>query len=67
MVVLFTIAFVVPNILTSVFLSDFSHLGLVWSAFQTNLQAHPTGWAIAQGTLAPLVQTLMYLGVPIVL
>ncbi|KZM19634.1 uncharacterized protein EKO05_0004232 [Ascochyta rabiei] len=64
--VLFTIAFVVPNILTSVFLSDFAHLGLVWKDFQTNLNAHPTGWAIAQGILAPLVQTLMYMGVPIV-
>tara|TARA_R110002003_G_scaffold186_3_gene14537 strand:+ start:15157 stop:17472 length:2316 start_codon:yes stop_codon:yes gene_type:complete len=65
-ITLFTIAFIVPNILTSVFLSDFSHLGLVWPAFQRNLQAHPTGWAIAQGILAPLVQTLMYMGVPIV-
>ena len=65
-IVLFTIAFIVPNLLTSVFLSDFSHLGSVWPAFQTNLVAHPTGWAIAQGILAPLVQTLMYLGVPIV-
>jgi hypothetical protein len=65
-IVLFTIAFIVPNILTSVFLSDFSHLGLVWPAFQTNLQAHPTGWAIAQGIVAPLVQTLMYMGVPVV-
>jgi hypothetical protein len=52
--------------LTSVFLSDFGHLGIVWPAFQTNLQAHPTGWAIAQGILAPTVQTLMYMGVPIV-
>jgi len=65
-IVLFTIAFIVPNILTSVFLSDFNHLAVVWPAFKTNLQAHPTGWAIAQGILAPLVQTLMYLGVPIV-
>jgi hypothetical protein len=65
-IVLFTIAFIVPNILTSVFLSDLGHLGLVWPNFQTNLQAHPTGWAIAQGILAPLVQTLMYLGVPVV-
>ena len=63
--VLFTIAFIVPNILTSVFLSDFSHLGLVWPSFQTNLAAHPTGWGIAQGVLAPLVQTLMYMGIPI--
>jgi hypothetical protein len=65
-IVLFTIAFIVPNILTSVFLSDLGHVGLVWSDFQTSLEAHPTGWAIAQGILAPLVQTLMYLGVPIV-
>jgi hypothetical protein len=49
-IVLFTIAFIVPNILTSVFLSDFNHLALVWPNFQTNLSAHPTGWAIAQGT-----------------
>ncbi|KAF1841867.1 DUF221-domain-containing protein [Cucurbitaria berberidis CBS 394.84] len=65
-IVLFTVAFVIPNLLTSVFLSDFSHLGLVWPKFNTNLQAHPTGWAVAQGILAPLVQTLMYMGVPIV-
>lgn len=64
--VLFTIAFIVPNILTSVFLSDFSHLGLVWPSFQQNLQAHPTGWGIAQGILAPLVQTLIYMGIPVV-
>lgn len=64
--VLITLAFIVPNILTSVFLSDFSHLGLVWPSFQTNLSAHPTGWGIAQGILAPLVQTLMYMLVPVI-
>jgi hypothetical protein len=63
--VLFTIAFILPNMLTSVFLSDFSHLGLVWPSFQSNLLAHPKGWGIAQGILAPLVQTLMYMAIPI--
>ena len=63
--VLFTIAFIIPNMLTSIFLSDFSHLGLVWKSFQTSLQAHPTGWGIAQGILAPLVQTLMYMVIPV--
>lgn len=63
--VLFTAAYIVPNILTSVFLSDFSHLGLVWPSFQGNLQAHPTGWGIAQGILAPTVQTLIYMGIPV--
>jgi hypothetical protein len=65
-IVLFTIAFIIPNILTSVFLSDFNHLAVVWPAFRTNLEANPTGWAIAQGVFAPLVQTLMYMGVPVV-
>jgi hypothetical protein len=64
--VLLTVAFIVPNILTSAFLSNFANLGLVWKDFQTNLNAHPTGWAIAQGVLAPLVQTLMYMGIPVV-
>jgi len=63
--VLFTIAYIVPNILTSVFLSDFAHLGLVWPSFQRNLQAHPTGWGIVQGILAPLIQTLIYMGLPV--
>ncbi|KAL5384138.1 hypothetical protein DPSP01_005612 [Paraphaeosphaeria sporulosa] len=63
--ILFTAAYIVPNIATSVFLSDFSHLGLVWPAFQTNLVAHPTGWGIAQGILAPTVQTLIYMGIPV--
>lgn len=65
--VLLTIAFIVPNILTSAFLSNFANLGLVWKSFKTNqLDRHPTGWAIAQGILAPLVQTLMYMGIPVV-
>jgi hypothetical protein len=63
--ILFTLAYVAPNIATSVFLSDFSHLGLVWPSFQTNLAAHPTGWGIAQGILAPSVQTLIYMGIPV--
>lgn len=64
--VIFSILYIVPNILTAVFLSDFSHLGLVWPSFQASLEAHPVGWGIAQGILAPLVQTLMYMGVPVV-
>ncbi|KAL5404912.1 hypothetical protein PMIN03_008820 [Paraphaeosphaeria minitans] len=63
--ILFTAAYIVPNIATSVFLSDFAHLGLVWPAFQTNLAAHPTGWGIAQGILAPTVQSLIYMGIPV--
>jgi calcium permeable stress-gated cation channel len=60
-----TIAFIIPNVLTSVFLSDFSHLGLFWSGFESNLQAHPTGWGIAQGIIAPIVQNSMFAVIPI--
>jgi hypothetical protein len=63
--ILLTIAYIAPNILTSVFLSDFSHLGLVWPAFQSNLAGHPVGWGIAQGILAPSLQTLIFMAVPI--
>lgn len=56
-----TIFFIAPNILTSVFLSDLAHLGKVWPAFQSNLEAHGTLWGIVQGILAPAIQTLFYL------
>lgn len=63
---LLTIIFIVPNILTSVFLSDFSHIGLVWPSFQKNLAVHPKGWAIAQGIIAPALQSLFYLVLPVI-
>lgn len=63
---LLTIFFIGPNILTSVFLSDFSHLGQLWPTFQDNLEAHPVGFGIAQGILAPGVQFLFYFCLPIV-
>lgn len=65
-VTLITIVFIVPNMLTSIFLSNFANLGLVWPTFQTELNAHPARWAILQGILAPLVQVLMYMGVPVI-
>lgn len=61
---LLTILFIVPNALTSIFLSDFHNLGLLWPAFNKNLQAHPVGWGIAQGIVAPSVQLLFYLFLP---
>jgi hypothetical protein len=64
--VLLTIAYIPLNILSAVFLSDFSHLGLLWTGFNANLQAHPVGWGIAQGILAPSFQYLIFLGLPTV-
>jgi hypothetical protein len=62
--VLLTIAFIPLNILSAVFLSDFSHLGLIWSNFGTNLNAHPVAWGIAQGIVAPTFQFLIFLVLP---
>ncbi|KAI9686879.1 MAG: hypothetical protein M1822_002632 [Bathelium mastoideum] len=62
--VIFSIIFIVPNALTSVFLSNLSHLGLVWGDFNNTLKAHRTFWAVVQGIAAPLVSALFYIGLP---
>lgn len=59
-----TIVFIVPNIVTSIFLSDFANLGLVWKAFGASVSGHPTLWGIIQGIIAPAVQALFYLFLP---
>jgi len=59
-----TVAYIAPNILTAVFLSDLANLGLVWPAFKRNLLRYPTWWGIAQGIIAPAVQNLVYLLLP---
>ncbi|KAB9006567.1 hypothetical protein FH972_026921 [Carpinus fangiana] len=61
---LLTIAYIIPNILIAVFLSNLGHLAQVWKGFQGTFQAHSTWWAIAQGIIAPGIQTLFYLFLP---
>ena len=63
-VALLTLVWVAPNVLIAVFLSNLSHLGLVWPAFKTTLYAHPTFWAIVQGVVAPAITTLFYYFLP---
>ena len=59
-----TVLFVVPNILTAVFLSDFNNLGSVWKGFNKALLAQPKLWGIIQGIVAPAVQSLFYMILP---
>ncbi|KAJ5924729.1 hypothetical protein N7466_008916 [Penicillium verhagenii] len=61
-----TLVWVVPNGLIAVFLSNLSNLGLVWPAFQTQLEANPNVWAAAQGILSPAVTSIVYLVLPII-
>jgi hypothetical protein len=63
-VALLTLAWVVPNVLIAVFLSNLSHLGSVWPSFKTTLYAHPTLWAIVQGVVSPAITTLFYYFLP---
>lgn len=63
-VALLTLAWVVPNVLIAVFLSNLSHLGTVWPAFKTTLYAHPNFWAIIQGVVSPAITTLFYYFLP---
>lgn len=62
--VLLTLLYIPLNVVTSVFLSDFSHLGLLWPSFQKSLEAHPVWWGIAQGIIAPAVQYLWFFILP---
>lgn len=62
--VLLTVLFIPPNVLTAVFLANLHNLGQVWSGFKTTLDAHPVGWSIAQGILAPGIQLLFYFFLP---
>lgn len=48
-----TILYIVPNVLSSVFLSNLSHLGQLWPTFQGSLSRHPNAWAAVQGIAAP--------------
>lgn len=50
----------------AIFLSNLSNLGLVWKAFDRQLQAHHTGWAIVQGIAAPGITSIVYLVLPII-
>lgn len=57
----------IPNVLIAVFLADLSKLGAIWPVFQTELQRHPRIWGAVQGILAPLITTLFYLLLPVIL
>jgi hypothetical protein len=63
---LLTLAWVVPNALIAVFLANLTRLGQVWPAFQTQLIAHKTFWAVVQGVAAPILTSLAYFYLPTV-
>lgn len=63
-VAVLTVGWLAPNAMIAVFLSNLSNLGRLWPAFRTELDAHPTWWAIVQGVVAPALTSLFYLFLP---
>ncbi|GAM88024.1 hypothetical protein ANO11243_060530 [Dothideomycetidae sp. 11243] len=63
-VALLTVAWVVPNVFSAVFLANLANLGAVWKTFDTSLKRHPVGWGIVQGIASPAIQSLFYYFLP---
>lgn len=66
-IALLTVAWLVPNVVIAVFLSNVSHLALVWPSFSSTLHAQRTLWAIIQGIAPPAIISLFYFCLPIIL
>ncbi|KAF8444174.1 hypothetical protein BGX38DRAFT_1271717 [Terfezia claveryi] len=64
---LLSIGFVVPNAFIAVFLSDISRIAEFWPAFRNNFYGYPKEWAFVQGFLTPVVTSIIYLLLPIVM
>ncbi|CAK7270352.1 hypothetical protein SEPCBS119000_004044 [Sporothrix epigloea] len=65
-VALLTILWVAPNAMIAIFLVNLSNLGLVWKAFQTQLETNTHFWQLVQGVASPAVTSAVYLLLPIV-
>ncbi|KAI0205023.1 hypothetical protein F4808DRAFT_319623 [Astrocystis sublimbata] len=65
-VLLLTFFWIVPNALIAIFVANLSNLGLVWDAFQKQLNANTVFWAIVQGVISPAITSLTYLVLPII-
>ncbi|KAI5805546.1 hypothetical protein DFH27DRAFT_590686 [Peziza echinospora] len=64
---LLSIGFIVPNAFIAVFLSDISRIAEFWPAFKANFYRNPKQWAFVQGFIAPVVTSIIYLILPIVM
>lgn len=61
-----TFLWIAPNSMIAIFLVSLSNLGLVWPAFETQLQTNNVFWQIVQGVASPAVTSIVYLLLPIV-
>ncbi|KJR86213.1 uncharacterized protein SPSK_02181 [Sporothrix schenckii 1099-18] len=64
-VALLTLLWVAPNAMIAIFLVNLSNLGLVWSAFQTQLETNTHFWQLVQGVASPALTSAVYLLLPV--
>jgi hypothetical protein len=65
--VVMMIAWIVPNAFIGCFLGDLSRIGVLWHGFQTYMNAHQTLFAVLQGVLSPVVTSLIFLILPLIM
>ena len=65
-VALLTILWVAPNAMIAIFLVNLSNLGLVWHAFQVQLETNTHFWQLVQGVASPAVTSVFYLLLPVI-
>ncbi|KAK6354769.1 hypothetical protein TWF696_003905 [Orbilia brochopaga] len=62
-----TVIWIVPNAFIATFLANIGRIGVLWPAFQTELIKHKNFWALVQGFAAPLVTSIFFIILPIVM
>ncbi|KAF3285934.1 hypothetical protein TWF970_009502 [Orbilia oligospora] len=63
----FTVAWIVPNAFIATFLPDISLIGQLWPAFLQSFIEYNSFWVFVQGVIAPLLTSLIFLVLPIIM
>ncbi|KAF3927665.1 hypothetical protein ABW21_db0202357 [Orbilia brochopaga] len=62
-----TVLWIIPNAFIATFLANIGHIGILWPAFQIELYKHKDFWALVQGFAAPLVTSIFFIILPIIM
>ncbi|OAA58536.1 DUF221 domain protein [Niveomyces insectorum RCEF 264] len=65
-VALLTLLWVAPNAMIAIFLVNLGNLGLLWPAFQRQLETNTHFWQLVQGIASPAVTSAFYLLLPVI-
>lgn len=62
-----TIGWIVPNAFMGTFLSQLNRIGMLWTPFNTFMAEYPIWFSILQGVLSPIITSLVFLILPMIL